>query len=229
MGVGKLMDNQADKTAENGTQTDQPEQEEAMDVLGTSEELKTSGVVEKKNEEPNADNFMELYEESLRSIQEGELVRGEIVQVNKEYVLVDIGYKSEGQIPLKEFLDDEGNVTAHVGEQVDVLLERREDDEGIIILSKEKASRIKVWDEVKNIYEEGGTIEGKITSRVKGGMSVDIGLTAFLPGSQIDLKPVRDFDSLIDSVHQFKIIKYNKRRSNIVLSRRSCGSSLSGP
>jgi small subunit ribosomal protein S1 len=215
------MDNQADKTAENGTHTDQPEQEEARDVLGTSEKLKPSGVVEKKNEEPNADNFMELYEESLRSIQEGELVRGEIVQINKEYVLVDIGYKSEGQIPLKEFVDDEGNVTAHVGEQVDVLLERREDDEGIIILSKEKASRIRVWDKVKNIYEEGGTIEGKITSRVKGGMSVDIGLTAFLPGSQIDLKPVRDFDSLIDSVHQFKIIKYNKRRSNIVLSRRA--------
>ena len=215
------MDNQADKTAENGTHTDQPEQEEALDVLGTSEKLKTSGVVEKKNEEPNADNFMELYEESLRSIQEGELVRGEIVQVNKEYVLVDIGYKSEGQIPLKEFIDEEGNVTAHVGEQVDVLLERREDDEGTIILSKEKASRIRVWDEVKNIYEEGGTIEGKITSRVKGGMSVDIGLNAFLPGSQIDLKPVRDFDSLIDSVHQFKIIKYNKRRSNIVLSRRA--------
>ena len=221
MGVGILMDNQADKTAENSTHTDQPEKEEAPEVIGTSEKTKTSGAVEKKNVESNADNFMELYEESLKSIQEGELVRGEIVQVNKEYVLVDIGYKSEGQIPLREFLDDEGNVTAHVGEQVDVLLERREDDEGIIILSKEKASKIRVWDEVKNIYEEGGTIEGKITSRVKGGMSVDIGLTAFLPGSQIDLKPIRDFDSLIDSVHQFKIIKYNKRRSNIVLSRRA--------
>ena len=221
MGVGELMDNRADKTAVNGTHTDQPEKEEALELISTSDKVKTSDVVEKKNEEPIADNFMELYEESLKSIQEGELVRGEIVQVNKEYVLVDIGYKSEGQIPLKEFLDDEGNVTAHVGEQVDVLLERREDDEGIIILSKEKASRIKVWDEVKTIYEEGGTIEGKITSRVKGGMSVDIGLTAFLPGSQIDLKPVRDFDSLIDTVHQFKIIKYNKRRSNIVLSRRA--------
>ena len=129
MGVGKLMDNQADKTAVNGTHTDQPEKEETLEVISNSEKLKTTGVVEKKNEEPIADNFMELYEESLKSIQEGELVRGEIVQVNKEYVLVDIGYKSEGQIPLKEFLDDEGNVTAHVGEQVDVLLERREDDE----------------------------------------------------------------------------------------------------
>ncbi|MBW1998336.1 MAG: 30S ribosomal protein S1 [Deltaproteobacteria bacterium] len=167
------------------------------------------------------DDFKELYEESLRSIQEGELVRGEIVQVDKEFVLVDIGYKSEGQIPIHEFIDDQGNITAKVGDKVDVLLERREDDEGIILLSKEKAKKIKVWDEIKEIYEKDGTIKGKIVSRVKGGMSVDIGLAAFLPGSQIDLKPVKDFDSLIGTTHEFKILKYNRRRSNIVLSRRA--------
>jgi len=171
----------------------------------------------------NQDNrsFMKLYEESLRSIQEGELVRGEIVQIQKEFVLVDIGYKSEGQIPIREFIDSEGNITATVGEKVDVLLERREDDEGLIILSKEKAAEIKIWDEIKEIYEKGETISGRITSRVKGGMSVDIGLQAFLPGSQIDLKPLRDFDSYVDTVQDFKILKYNKRRSNIVLSRRA--------
>ncbi|MBW1772534.1 MAG: 30S ribosomal protein S1 [Deltaproteobacteria bacterium] len=166
-------------------------------------------------------NFMALYEESLKSIQEGELVRGEIVQVDKEFVLVDIGYKSEGQIPIHEFVDPEGNNTAKVGDKVDVLLEKREDDEGIITLSKEKAAKIKIWDEIKAIYEKGGIIQGKITSRVKGGMSVDIGLQAFLPGSQIDLKPVRDFDALIGTDHDFKILKYNRRRSNIVLSRRA--------
>jgi len=166
-------------------------------------------------------NFMELYEESLKSIQEGGLVRGEIVHVGKEFVLIDIGYKSEGQIPIGEFIDSEGNVKARVGDKVDVLLERREDDEGIIILSKEKAAKIRIWDEIKEIYERGDTIKGKIVSRVKGGMSVDIGLPAFLPGSQISLKPIKDFDSYIGAVYDFKILKYNKRRSNIVLSRRA--------
>ena len=166
-------------------------------------------------------NFMELYEESLKTIEEGGLVRGEIVHVNKEFVLIDIGYKSEGQIPIGEFLDSEGRVTAAVGDKVDVLLERREDDEGIIILSKEKAAKIKIWDDIKEIYEKGGSIRGKIVARVKGGMSVDIGLPAFLPGSQINLKPIKDFDAYIGKVHEFKILKYNKRRSNIVLSRRA--------
>jgi len=166
-------------------------------------------------------NFMELYEESLKSIQEGGLVRGEIVHVDKEFVLIDIGYKSEGQIPIGEFIDPEGKVTARVGDKVDVLLERREDDEGIIILSKEKAAKIKIWDEIKEIYEKGSTIRGKVVARVKGGMSVDIGLPAFLPGSQISLKPIKDFDSLIGTFHDFRILKYNKRRSNIVLSRRA--------
>ena len=138
----------------------------------------------------DTDNFMELYEESLKSIQEGEVVKGEIVQIDKEYVLVDIGYKSEGQIPTQEFIDSEGNLTAKVGDQVDVLLERREDDEGTIRLSKEKAAKIKVWDQIKSIYENNGTIKGKIISRVRGGLSVDIGLQAFLPGSQVDLRPV---------------------------------------
>ena len=166
-------------------------------------------------------NFMELYEESLKSIQEGGLVHGTIVHVDKDFVLVDIGYKSEGQIPISEFIDASGNVTARVGDRVDVLLERREDDEGIIILSKEKAAKIKIWDEIREIYEKGGTIRGKIIARVKGGMSVDIGLPAFLPGSQINLKPIKDFDSHIGTVQEFKILKYNKRRSNIVLSRRA--------
>ena len=169
----------------------------------------------------DADNFMKMYEESLKSIQEGEVVLGEIVQVDKEYVLVDIGYKSEGQISIQEFLDDQGQVSAKVGDKVEVLLERREDDEGVIRLSKEKAAKIKIWDQIKEIYESNGTVKGKIVSRVKGGMSVDIGLQAFLPGSQVDLRPVRDMDSLVDTEHEFKIVKYNKRRGNIVLSRRA--------
>ncbi|MFP4037878.1 MAG: 30S ribosomal protein S1 [Desulfobacteraceae bacterium] len=176
------------------------------------------GGEEKTGEEKS---FMELYEESIKSPQEGDLVTGEIVQIDKDYVLVDIGYKSEGQISISEFLDSQGNLTAEVGDQVDVLLERREDEDGLIILSKEKAAKIKVWDKIRDIYKNDRTIKGRIVSRIKGGMSVDIGLQAFLPGSQIDLKPVRDFDFLINTTHEFKILKYNRRRGNIVLSRRA--------
>jgi small subunit ribosomal protein S1 len=204
------MDKQSDKTGGNVTSSQG----------GTDGDVKST-MTESGGRGKEGKNFMELYEESLKSIQEGGLVRGEIVHVDKEFVLIDIGYKSEGQIPIGEFIDPEGNVTARVGDKVDVLLERREDDEGIIILSKEKAAKIKIWDEIKEIYEKAGTIRGKVVSRVKGGMSVDIGLPAFLPGSQISLKPIKDFDSLIGTVHEFKILKYNKRRSNIVLSRRA--------
>ncbi len=194
---------------------------ELEDNHSASDKELTVEIDDNGDEIQETDNFMELYEESLKSIQEGEVVKGEIVQIDKEYILVDIGYKSEGQIPIREFLDPEGNLTAKVGEKVDVLLERREDEEGTIRLSKEKAAKIKIWDEIKEIYENNGTIKGEILSRVKGGLSVDIGLQAFLPGSQVDLRPIRDMDSLVGTEHEFKIVKYNKRRGNIVLSRRA--------
>ena len=178
-------------------------------------------VAQKSSKADGEENFIEMYEESLKTMQEGELVRGEIVQIEKEFILVDIGYKSEGQIPREEFIDSEGNLTARVGDKVDVLLEKREDDRGKILLSRDKATKIKIWDDIKKIYEEDGSIKGKIISRIKGGMTVDIGLQAFLPGSQIDLKPIKDFDTLIGTEHDFKILKYNKRRGNIVLSRRA--------
>jgi len=180
-----------------------------------------SGDMKFSDDASGDDSFKSLYEQSLKTMQEGELVSGEIVMIGKEFVLVDIGYKSEGQIRINEFIDADGNLTAKVGDKIDVLLEKREDEDGRIILSKEKAAKIKIWDEIKRIYEEDGTIRGQIVSRLKGGMAVDIGLQAFLPGSQIDLKPIKNFDSLIGTKHDFKILKYNKRRSNIVLSRRA--------
>jgi len=219
-----------DQGPEEGKQTDYSDQDTNGDIPGDDSKAQGSTVpnradtekpVFKNNEEAESGSFMELYEKSLKSIQEGELVSGEIVMIGKEYVLVDIGYKSEGQIRIDEFIDSEGHLTAKVGDKIDVLLERREDEEGRIILSKEKAAKIKIWDEIKRLYEQDGTIRGEIVSRLKGGMEVDIGLQAFLPGSQIDLKPIRDFDALIGTTHDFKILKYNKRRSNIVLSRRA--------
>jgi small subunit ribosomal protein S1 len=162
-----------------------------------------------------------MYEKSLRQIQEGELTRGQIIKIDDEQVLVDIGYKSEGIIPISEFKNADGNITAKVGDEVDVVLERKEDDEGLVILSMEKAKKIKVWDHVRDIYRDDGSIQGKVMYRVKGGLSVDIGLPAFLPGSQINLHPIRDLDSLVGKEMELKILKYNKRRNNIIVSRRA--------
>lgn len=227
-GVIRLMEKATDFLTQNETVTADDEtvsksddQVVYEDRPGIDDAQDMESLDDDASEDMDADNFMKMYEESLKSIQEGEVVSGEIVQVDKEYVLVDIGYKSEGQIAIHEFLDDQGHVCVKVGDTVEVLLEKREDDEGVIRLSKEKAAKIKIWDHIKEIYESDGTVKGRIVSRVKGGLSVDIGLQAFLPGSQVDLRPVRDMDSLVDTDHEFKIVKYNKRRGNIVLSRRA--------
>jgi len=166
-------------------------------------------------------DFMELYEESLKSIQEGKVVSGQIVQIDNEYVLVDIGYKSEGMIQVSEFIDSSGNLTAAVGDEVDVLLVRKEDKDGRVILSKEKAASVKLWDHIEEVYKDEGTIRGKIISKVKGGLSVDIGLPAFLPGTQADLPPLKDLDPLVGTEHDFRVIKYEKQQGNIVISRRA--------
>lgn len=205
------------------TQAQEPEdapKESAAEPKTEREALEVALKDEKQNEAIKEESFQELYEESLKRIREGEVVRGTIIQVSEEYVMVDIGYKSEGQIRIGEFTDEDGNVTARVGNEVDVLLEYHEDEDGEIVLSKDKAAKIKVWDEISRIYKEDGIINGRIVSKVKGGLSVDIGVQAFLPGSQVDLRPVRNLDSLIGQEFQFKILKYNKKRRNVVLSRR---------
>ncbi len=168
---------------------------------------------------PSAE-MREIYEQSVRDIVEGEIVKGTILEVMEEAVLVDIGYKSEGLIPLREFRSPSGEVTVKVGDVVDVYLEQKEDSEGLIVLSREKAEKIKIWDELSRVYEKGGAITGTILGRTKGGLIVDIGVRAFLPGSQVDLRPVRDLDKLIGKAFPMKIIKLNQKRGNIVLSRR---------
>lgn len=166
-------------------------------------------------------SMQDLYEQSFRNIQEGEVIRGRIVQISDDFVMVDIGYKSEGQISINEFKDEKGVIQAAIGDEVDVLLEFHDDEDGTIHLSKEKAAKIKVWDDISRIYNEDGTIEGKVVSKVKGGLAVDIGVQAFLPGSQVDLRPVRNLESLIGQTYPFKVLKYNKKRRNVVLSRRA--------
>ncbi len=163
--------------------------------------------------------LMDLYEESFKRFAEGEVVNGKIISVDKDHVLVDIGYKSEGQIRIREFEVD-GEVSAQVGDTVEVMVEWWDDENEVVVLSKEKAEKVKVWDDIKKRHEADETITGTITNRVKGGFSVDIGLQAFLPGSQADLRPIRNLDEMVGKEFDFKILKYNRKRSNIVLSRR---------
>ena len=161
----------------------------------------------------------ELYAETFKNLQEGSLVEGKVVAFLPDGVVVDIGYKSEGIIPHEEF-DEEALKMLTVGSPIQVFLEMREDSEGNVLLSKEKADRMKVWGDLEKLFNAGEPIEGKIISRVKGGMIVDIGVKAFLPGSQVDLRPTRDLDSLLGRTVTVKIIKMNHHRSNVVVSRR---------
>src|SRR5436190_400483 len=170
------------------------------------------------------EDFAALLAERLSqdNVKEGEILRGTVIAVGKDYAIVDVGYKSEGQVPLEEFRTADGNIAVKPGDVVDVLLESRENDAGMCVLSKEKADRFKVWDEISAACERDELIEGVITARVKGGLSVTIrgGVKAFLPGSQVDLRPVRNLDAFLNQTFKFKVIKFNKKRGNIVLSRR---------
>ena len=164
---------------------------------------------------------MDMYEESFKRFAEGEVVTGRIISIDKDQVLIDIGYKSEGQVRIQEFLDENGNITANVGDAIEVMVEWWDDEDERVLLSKDKAANIKIWEAVKISYDEEGTVKGTITNRVKGGFSVDIGVPAFLPGSQADLRPIRNLDEMVGKEFDFKILKYNRKRSNIVLSRRA--------
>jgi len=155
-------------------------------------------------------------------LKEGQIVKGRVIQVLKDTVVVDVGYKSEGQIPIEEFLGPGGSIDIKTGDEVEVLFERHEDDHGLVMLSKREADRMRVWDEISEACEKDEIIEGTISQKVKGGLAVTIrgGVKAFLPGSQVDLKPTRDLDQYLGKTCAFRVIKFNKKRGNIVLSRR---------
>jgi small subunit ribosomal protein S1 len=178
----------------------------------------TSETTEKSG---GGESFADLFGSSERSFKEGEIARGTVLSIDNDWVQIDIGFKSEGLIASWEFMTEEGQITIVVGDEVEVLVEEVENEEGQLVLSKEKAERLKVWDEISNAYDNEEPVEGTIVARVKGGLSVDIGVKAFLPGSQVDLRPVRNLEALLGEKASFKIIKFNKRRGNIVLSRRA--------
>lgn len=180
-----------------------------------------NGTDKKETEKSGEDSFADLFEESLKGLKEGEVVKGTIVDLNQDYVIVDIGYKSEGTIEVSEFLDEEGNIEVKPGDEVQVFIVKREDKEGKPVLSRLRALAMKVWEDVEEASKSGAIIRGRITDVIKGGYFVDIkGVKAFLPGSQVDLRPVRDMASLVGKVFDFRVLSVDRAKNNIVVSRR---------
>ena len=170
-------------------------------------------------DEDQVNEFMALYEESISGIKEGQIVKGTVVSIGPSEVMVDIGFKSEGAVSIKEFSDPSA---IEINQEVEVFLENVEDQEGQVVLSKQKADFMRVWDSIKDAHDTGNTVEGRLMRRIKGGIVVDLfGVEAFLPGSQIDIRQVKNFDQFIGQEFPFKIIKLNKARRNIVVSRRA--------
>jgi small subunit ribosomal protein S1 len=195
-----------------------PENDETPEVVADT--ATDTGDAGEEQFEDDSEDFAKLYEESIRDLREREVVTGTVVGISQDGVLVDVGYKSEGIIPSVQFQDESGELTVAEGDTVEVFLEKKEDSEGLIYLSKEKADKMKVWNDIGQFYEDNEPVRGKIISRIKGGLTVDIGVRAFLPGSQVDIRPIRNLDRLVGEEFFFKIIKFNPRRGNVVLSRR---------
>lgn len=164
--------------------------------------------------------FEELLKKGFDATKPGELIRGKVTSIGRDYVVVDIGFKSEGHIPKNQFLNSEGGLAVEIGDEVEVLMLAPENDDGEIVLSRDRAEQLKVWTKLEDIHAKGGTVQGKVVQKVKGGLQVDVGVPAFLPGSQIDIRPQKNLDRYLDEEMEFKILKLSRDRGNIVLSRR---------
>ncbi len=173
-------------------------------------------------ETTNETEFGKMLSESASSnFQEGEVFNGKVISIGNDYVMIDIGYKQEGLVSVKEFQNYDGTLKISEGDEIEVYLEKLESKLGNLVLSKDKAEILKAWDKISEACEKGTPLNGTVVAKVKGGLSVDIGVKAFLPGSQIDLRPTRYLDKYIGKKMEFKVIKFNKKRGNIVLSRRA--------
>ncbi len=177
--------------------------------------------MENQDSEMNFADALEEYAPEMGDIEENTIVQGEVVRIDDDTVLVDVSFKSEGQIPAAEFRDAQGNMTVNIGDRVDVFVVRKDENDGTIVLSFEKAKRQQLFDQLEKVMEENGIIKGVITRRIKGGYTVDLGgIEAFLPGSHVDLRPVPDMDALVNQEYEFRVLKINRRRSNVIVSRR---------
>jgi small subunit ribosomal protein S1 len=204
--------NAEDLSSKSVKEEEQTEQKEEKNSLGQFEDSDFENLDKKK--------LSDLYERSLKNLTEGEVVEGTVVKVTDTEVMVDVGYKSEGMIDISEFHNSQGKVDVKPGDKIEVLFEQIEDPNGYIILSREKAEKMHIWEEIEKNYREGNVITGRVIERIKGGLAIDIGVRAFLPGSQIDVRPVKNLDEMRGQELQLKVIKMNKRRGNIVLSRK---------
>src|SRR6266581_937632 len=188
--------------------------------MKTDEPKNSLGALRKEGHDAAEERMEDWFHEGATSeFEEGEVVRGRVVQVTPTEVLVDVGYKSEGAIPIEEF--HRHGKLPKVGDQIEVYLEAKEDSEGLIVLSKDKADKIKVWDAITQAHEKAQPVEGRVVEVVKGGVAVDVGVKAFLPGSQVDLRPVKNLAAMVGQTIRAKVIKVNRRRGNVVLSRRA--------
>ena len=168
-----------------------------------------------------ATEFETMFEESLRTVKPGGVVKGHVVGITSTHVLIDVGYKSEGQTPIQEFTDRQGNLQVKVGDEVDVYFDSSESENGGIVLSRQRAENIKVWEDIERSFNEGTGIEGRIIGKIKGGFKVDVGVMGFLPGSHVDIRPSRNLDKFIGTTDRFAVLKFNRARGNVVLSRRA--------
>ncbi len=170
---------------------------------------------------PTTDDFQTLFEESLRTVKPGGVVKGRVVGITSSHVMVDVGYKSEGQIPLHEFLDRDGKPQVKVGDEIDVYFDSSEGEGGGIVLSRQRAENMKVWEDIEKAAQDGSGVEGVIVAKVRGGFKVDLGVAAFLPGSHVDIRPTRNLDRFLGQRDKFAILKFNRARGNVVVSRRA--------
>jgi small subunit ribosomal protein S1 len=193
--------------------------QDAGKTVGQEEKMESASDEAVQAKEEN-EGFKELYEQSLQSVQMGGVLTGKVVQINSDTIMVDVGWTTEGYIPARELRDEQGNITVNVGDEIEILVDRRDQD-GNLVLSRDKAAKIKIWDDVKVACEHNTPVNGTVIERVKGGLSVDIGIPAFLPGSQVDIRPVRDLDRYVGQSFLFNVLKYDRKRNNVVLSRRT--------
>ena len=173
-----------------------------------------------QKEKTTEEEMEELYETSMRNLQEGNIIKGAVIDINGDSVIIDVGLKSEGKAALSEFLDKSGAPTVHIGDEVEVMVMSREVKDGLLMLSKERVDGIKFWQMIDRSLEDGTPVEGAVVSEVKGGFIVDIGVNAFLPISQVDIKPVKNPASFIGRHLKYKVIKVNQKKANVIVSRR---------
>ena len=224
----------AEETTPTHSEVTAQEQTQARDVdtdSQTANESQSAGTAETGSETPPAapaqpgrgggEDFGQMFEESMRSVQPGEIVRGRVVNIGPEFVTIDIGYKSEGHIPLAEFRQRDGQLTVSEGDEIEVYFDSADSDQEGIVLSRAKAEQFRIWRDIEEAFNSHTPVNGSIVGKVKGGLRVDIGVAAFLPGSHVDIRPIRDLDQFLGKTGKFAILKYNRARSNVVVSRRA--------